>query len=191
MLPPARYLMRAKDFARLRAGRARAARRRSGARGRRRRRPGRPRRRRRRVPGARPTAGSACRARARVAGHDVHLAVVEERVGVEVRRADRQPAVVDDADLGVDVEAVDRPPRARRDRRGEEAAARVRAREDRDLAAGVVLPLFARGGRTTTTRNASVGGSRSLAASTSTISGAQRNWLSRYTSRRAERTART
>ena len=39
-----------------------------------------------------------------VAGHDVHLGVVEERVFVEVGRPDRQPGVVHDADLGVDVQ---------------------------------------------------------------------------------------
>ena len=38
-----------------------------------------------------------------IAGHDVHFAVVEERVLVEVRRAERQPAIVDDPDLRVDV----------------------------------------------------------------------------------------
>src|SRR5439155_822737 len=34
---------------------------------------------------------------ARVLAHEVHLRVVEQRVVVEVRRADREPAVVDDA----------------------------------------------------------------------------------------------
>ena len=76
---------------------------------------------------------------------DVHLAVVEQRVGVEVRRADRQPAVVDDPDLRVDVEAVDRAPRcapqsvAARKRRGRRrASASARTRE---LAAGVLLAV--------------------------------------------------
>src|SRR5439155_14858632 len=40
----------------------------------------------------------------RVADDDVQLRVVEERVLVQVRRADRQPAVVDDADLRVHVD---------------------------------------------------------------------------------------
>ena len=39
-----------------------------------------------------------------LAADEVDLAVVEERVLVQVRRADRQPAVVDDPDLGVDVD---------------------------------------------------------------------------------------
>ena len=37
---------------------------------------------------------------------DVHLRVVEERVLVQVRRADGQPAIVDDRDLRVDVDRV-------------------------------------------------------------------------------------
>ena len=40
----------------------------------------------------------------RVAGHDVDLGVVEQRVLVEVGGADGEPGVVDDPDLGVDVE---------------------------------------------------------------------------------------
>jgi len=39
-----------------------------------------------------------------VASHDVHLRVVEERVLVEVGRPDGQPGVVDDPDLGVNVQ---------------------------------------------------------------------------------------
>src|SRR5215207_5579 len=58
-----------------------------------------------------------------VADLDVDLRVVEERMRVEVGRADRQPPVVDDADLRVDVEAVDGRPGHRVDRRGEEAPA--------------------------------------------------------------------
>ena len=38
--------------------------------------------------------------------HDVHLGVVEHRPLVEVRRSDGQPAIVDDADLRVDVDEV-------------------------------------------------------------------------------------
>ena len=40
----------------------------------------------------------------RLAADEVDLAVVEERVLVQVRRADRQPAVVNDPDLRVDVD---------------------------------------------------------------------------------------
>src|SRR5256714_15499671 len=40
----------------------------------------------------------------RVAGDDVELRVVEQGVFVQVGRAERQPPVVDDADLGVDVD---------------------------------------------------------------------------------------
>ena len=56
-----------------------------------------------------------------VVGDDVHLGVVEERVGVEVGRADREPAVVDDADLGVDVDDVAQLSLPRVDGAGEEA----------------------------------------------------------------------
>ena len=52
---------------------------------------------------------------------DVHLGVVEERVGVEVRGADGQPAVVDDPDLGVDVDDVAQRPLAGVHGAGEEA----------------------------------------------------------------------
>src|ERR1700685_3084559 len=38
------------------------------------------------------------------AGYDVHLRVVEERMLVEVGRPNRQPGIVDDSDLGVNVE---------------------------------------------------------------------------------------
>src|SRR5579862_7909609 len=39
-----------------------------------------------------------------VVGHDVGLGVVVQPAGVEVGRADRQPAVVDDRHLGVDID---------------------------------------------------------------------------------------
>src|SRR4051812_11366986 len=39
-----------------------------------------------------------------VAADDVHLGVVEERVLVQVGRADGEPVVVDDTDLGVHVD---------------------------------------------------------------------------------------
>ena len=38
-----------------------------------------------------------------VVADDVHLGVVEERMLVKVRRSDRQPAIVHDSDLRVDV----------------------------------------------------------------------------------------
>jgi hypothetical protein len=40
----------------------------------------------------------------RVADDDIALRVVEERVLVEVRRADREPGIVDDRRLRVDVD---------------------------------------------------------------------------------------
>ena len=55
-----------------------------------------------------------------IVGDEVHLGVVEERVLVEVRGADRQPAIVDDPDLGVDVDRIGPQPRAGEDRRGED-----------------------------------------------------------------------
>ena len=88
---------------RARGGAARAARSRSGARA-----ASTTRRRRRRraalleVLLPQPQPGGA--GERRVAGDDVDLGVVEQRVLVEVGRADRQPLVVDDADLGVHVE---------------------------------------------------------------------------------------
>ena len=51
-------------------------------------------------------------AREGVACHDVHLGVVEERVLVEVGRPNRQPGVVDDPDLGVNVQRAGEPPAA-------------------------------------------------------------------------------
>ena len=51
-----------------------------------------------------PQAQPGLRGRACVAGHHVELGVVEQRVLVEVGRADRQPAVVDDADLRVHID---------------------------------------------------------------------------------------
>ena len=54
------------------------------------------------VLGPQPQAGVA--GERRVAGDDVDLGVVEQRVLVEVGGADREPRVVDDADLGVHVE---------------------------------------------------------------------------------------
>ena len=74
-----------------------------------------------------------------VAGHDVQLGVVEERVLVQVGRPDRQPRVVDDPDLGVHV---DRLRNARLvERAREEALVDVRGHETRELAARVVVAV--------------------------------------------------
>ncbi len=71
-----------------------------------------------------------------VVGDDVHLRVVQQRVGVEIRRADREPAVVDDADLGVDVDDVAQLRLARVHGAGEEAVVvAVGLDQRRDLAA--------------------------------------------------------
>jgi len=69
---------------------------------------------------------------------DVHLGVVEERVLVQIRRTDGQPAVVDDPDLRVHVHPPARlAPLAQR--AGEESACAVVGRgEDAELAARVV-----------------------------------------------------
>ena len=83
------------------------------------------------------------RARERlVLDDDVHLRVVEERVLVEVRRAEGEPAVVDDADLRVHV---DRPPggaglvqRGGDEAGGAVAPAALRVDEDAELPPGVV-----------------------------------------------------
>ena len=95
---------------------------------------------------------------------DVDLGVVEERVGVEVRRADRQPAVVDDADLGVDVEPVDRRAGHRVDRRGQEAPATARRHRRAGRASRACPPRRCWPWRAaaTTTRKRSLGGSRSF-----------------------------
>jgi hypothetical protein len=53
-------------------------------------------------------------------GDVVHLGVVEERVLVEVGRAEREPGVVDDADLGVHVDAIGEPTCACKQRAGDQ-----------------------------------------------------------------------
>src|SRR6476620_12459151 len=53
-----------------------------------------------------PEAQARLSCEARVMGDDVHLGVVEERVLVEIRGAQGQPAVVDDCDLRVYVDRV-------------------------------------------------------------------------------------
>ena len=60
-----------------------------------------------------------------VMADDVHLRVVEERVLVQVGGSDRQPRVVDDADLGVHVNGIAQLSVARVDRAGEEPAGAV------------------------------------------------------------------
>ena len=76
------------------------------------------------------------RASASIERDDVHLGVVEHRALVEVRRADREPPVVDDADLRVDVDEVAERPRPCVERAGEEAlVAVVRVDQRRDRAA--------------------------------------------------------
>ena len=56
---------------------------------------------------------------------DVHLRVVEQRALVEVRRADGQPAIVDDADLRVHVHGVAQASLTGVDRAREEACVAV------------------------------------------------------------------
>jgi hypothetical protein len=81
-----------------------------------------------------------------IADLHVELRVVEEGVGVEVGRADRQPAVVDDADLRVDVELVHRRAGHRIDRRGEEpSATTIRIGQVGEHAAGVLLAVVGLG----------------------------------------------
>ena len=80
-----------------------------------------------------------------VTHYDVALGVVEERVLVEVRRADRGPGVVDDRRLGMDVDRVAARPRLV-ERAGEEprrVAPRLLVGVDQhpDLAAAVVTAV--------------------------------------------------
>ena len=77
---------------------------------------------------------------------DVHLGVVEKRVGIQVRRADRQPAVVDDSHLGVDVDDVPQRPLAGVHGAGEETVvALVRLDQRRHLPARDVRPVVRAG----------------------------------------------
>src|SRR5512135_2412768 len=73
---------------------------------------------------------------------DIHLRVVEERVLVEIRGADREPAVVDYPDLRVDVDGL-RVAGALMEGACEEALRRGRGggRQTAKLAAGVVLSV--------------------------------------------------
>ncbi len=164
--------------------RRRAARSRSAASGRRRPSAGLARRSsRRRRPGAQPTGAAAWLGRARVVGDDVHLGVVHQRVGVQVRRADRQPAIVDDPHLGVHVQPVVAIAAERADRGGEQpsgpssaaparqavrACRRVRCwpggqhHHDSELVAAVaVRSLSARAGRSPATTGTGSRGRRS------------------------------
>jgi hypothetical protein len=68
-----------------------------------------------------PQSASGGRRQHRVVDHEVHLRVVEERVLVEVRRAEGQPAVVDDSDLCVDVDRLRRATASRNERVAEQS----------------------------------------------------------------------
>ena len=124
-----------------------AARRRSGASARRRcvRAPRRRRSRRRR--GARPTGAAGFRGPGRrIVGDHVHLGVVEQRVRVEIGRPDREPAVVDDGHLGVDVQPVVAVAGERANRRGQQpAGVVVGADEHAELPHRVVLTVVGAG----------------------------------------------
>ena len=121
-----------------------------------------------------PSSSSRCSAHRRrrvsrtsvgVAADDVHLGVVEERVLVEVRGADREPRVVDDAHLRVDVDGV-----------AERAVARVDRAREQPPGAAVGLdqlgsmprvssaPVFGFAGSSSTSRKSSDGGRRSFSA---------------------------
>jgi len=77
-----------------------------------------------------------------VVGDDVHLRVVHERVRVQVRGADGEPAVVDDADLRMHIDDVAQRAFTGVDGAGEEAVvAVVRVDERRDLPPGDVGPV--------------------------------------------------
>ena len=84
----------------------------------------------------RPQPETSCPRDALVERDDVHLGVVEERVRVQVRRAEREPAVVDDADLRVHVHGIAQVSFARVDRAREEARRLVGGVDERgDLSA--------------------------------------------------------
>ena len=57
-----------------------------------------------------------------VVGDEVHLGVVEERVLVQVGGAEGEPGVVDDSDLGMDVDRIGVRAGARVERAGEDPA---------------------------------------------------------------------
>ena len=89
--------------------------------------------------------------------------VVEERVLVQVRRADREPAVVDDADLRVDVDRLAAPSPACVERAREEAAGAVVGLDQHaELAARVVGAVVRLRGQHDDEAELVVGGLRSL-----------------------------
>ena len=74
---------------------------------------------------------------------EIHLGVVEQRVLVQVRRSDRHPGIVDDADLGVDI---DRPVRFPTDRvecaRQQPALVAVGLNQRSELASGIIAAVL-------------------------------------------------
>ena len=112
----------------------------------------------------------------RVEGHDVELAVVEQRVLVQVGRADRQPPVVDDRRAS---NARRSDPAARRGGRRsctrESARLLVSVDQGGNLAARHVCAVVGSGGEQGDDAEVVAGGLRSFSARISTISGDQRN----------------
>ena len=73
--------------------------------------------------------------------HDVHLGVVEQGVLVQVRRADCEPTIIDDSDLGMDVDGIGEAAMARVERAREQAAGSVVCLDQLgECAARVVCP---------------------------------------------------
>ena len=121
-----------------------------------------------------------------VAADDVHLGVVEQGVVVEVRRADGEPAVVDDADLRVHVDGLAEPPARGRACRPESGRSVVGVEQRAELTARVVSRRCSVApGSSTTSRNASLGGSQQLAHA-----GRRRSRATRGTGSRGRRAAR-
>ncbi len=90
----------------------------------------------------RPQPHPRCPCKLGVAGHHVHLGVVEERVLVEVRGAERQPTIVDDCDLRVDVDRAGAELAERAQRAGENSPCTVVCFDQiRQVAARVVAPV--------------------------------------------------
>ena len=111
---------------------------------------------------------------------DVHLGVVEERVRVQVRRPEREPAVVDDPDLRVHVHGIAQVALARVDRAREEAGRLVRRVDERgDLSARDVRAVVRSCGQEDEDAEVVARRVLSLSARIATISGDQRNWFSR------------
>ena len=77
-----------------------------------------------------------------VVGDDVHLGVVQQRVSVQIGRPDREPPIVDDPHLGVDVQMVVPMAAPRADGRGEQPAGVVVGSDElSELAHRVVVPV--------------------------------------------------